>query len=116
MSRSLGSLEVDAVYHRVHGGDGPMHDLRSRFLRRSWGVLGAWVVVRHVQELGVDVSRALPFGVEDELVVAAVRADGCWIHRGEKPGMSTIMTLLYSLLEVEFFFLCYVSRLLINNV
>lgn len=53
-----------------------MQDLRLKLLRRSWGVLGAWVVVRHVQELGVDVSRALPFGVEDELVVAAIRADG----------------------------------------
>lgn len=49
---------------------------------RSLGALstagaGSQLVVGHLQELGVDVSDALPLGVEQELVVAAVCTDGC---------------------------------------
>ena len=39
-------------------------------------------LIRHLQELGVDVSGTLPFLVEQELVVAAVSTNGCSAERG----------------------------------
>lgn len=43
----------------------------------------SYFLIRHLQKLGVHVPGALPFLVEQKLVVAAVSTDGCRVKTGE---------------------------------